>query len=311
MAPTARQAAPPAGVDFLSMASPLYTGSFTLPAGNWALFFETRLQQPKEGGRFNNPRLGVNLTCYNLDKPGSDPAEQFLSMGSKAHEAFAPSANGKGLEPIVGGSGTITNKSNWSLFKDSLYNAGLDSGVAVNDLSVLDGIWVVTAQEPEPEERKGFATATGEVEAGGNKVPGKIPVVVSIIEGGKPWEGGGGVPEAEAPKAKVQPGKPAPKAPPARVAAPPVAAAADAEDEDAVKAAAVNAIGTILADARYAKGCPKLILKTGVFKAVEASEGKAMAQAVASAFFASDDQTSALLGEIGYVLAGTTVKAQE
>lgn len=315
MAPTARTpVAAVGGVDFLSQTSTLYTGSFTLPAGRYALFFETLLQQPKEGARFTNPRLGVELTAYNLDKPGAEPAKQFLSMGSKAHESFAPSVDGKGLEPIVGGSGSVTSKSNWNLFRDSMYNAGLDN-VAVNDLSVLDGLWVETAQEPEPEERAGFKTATGEVDAA-PKAAGKIPVVIAILDGGKPWEGGGGIPDAPAPAkvtkmqpkpattaAKPAPGRPAP--------APAAAAGGDSDDAEAVKMAAVNAIGTVLSDERYVKGCPKLILKTGVFKAVEETEGKPMAQAVASAFFANDAQIKGILEEIGYTLNGNKVEAAQ
>lgn len=321
--PSRKPAAAPVveGVDFLSRNSPLYTGSFVLPAGDWAVWFDLILQQPKEGGRFNNPRLGVRLSCINLDKPNPEaPVEQFLSMGSKAHESFMPSEDGKSLVPIVGGPGTLTNKSNWNLFRDSLYNAGLDDGIMTNDFSLLDGIWLTTGQEAEPEERKGFGgSETGEVaQSGGNKGNGKIPVVIAIIEGGKPWEGGGGLPaEAAAPaKPAARPGvkaaapaaKPAPAARPASTRAPVAAPAADAGDEDAVTAAAVNAVGVILADEKYTNGVPKLILKTGVFKAVEKSDGKEMAQAVTEAYFKTDEAMVGLLDQIEYQLVGTTVK---
>lgn len=324
MAPaTTRRPAPvttvaPEGVDFLSRVSPLYTGSFTLPAGDWAIWFDLMLQQPKEGSNFNRQRLGVRLSCYPLDKPGAEPTEQFLSMGSKAHESFLPSENGKSLVPVVGGPGTMTNKSNWNLFRDSMYNAGLPDGVMSNDLTVIDGIWLTTAQEAEPEERKGFGgTETGEVAQTANRAGGKIPVAIAIIEGGMPWEGGGGLPEAKpatrpgpkptpAPSARPTPAaRPAP-ARPAAVAAPPPA---DTGDEDAVTTAAVNAVGAMLGEEKYANGIPKLILKTGVFKAIEKSEGKEMAQAVAEAYFKTDDLMVSLLEQIGYTLAGTTVKA--
>lgn len=311
------------GVDFLSRNSPLYTGSFVLPAGDWAVWFDIIVQQPKENSTFNKSRLGVRLSCINLDKPNAEaPVEQFLSFGSKAHESFMPSEDGKSLVPIVGGPGTLTNKSNWNLFRDSLYNAGLDDGILTNDFSVLDGIWLTTGQEAEPEERKGFGgSETGEVaQTGGNKGNGKIPVVIAIIEGGKPWEGGGGLP-AEAPAAPAKPAaravpgrpvaapaKPAPAARPAPARVPVAAPATDAVDEDAVTAAAVNAVGTILGDEKYANGCPKLILKTGVFKAVTTSDGKAMAQAVTDAYFKTDDLMVALLDQIDYQLVGTTVK---
>ena len=320
--PSRKPAAPATeGVDFLSRNSPLYTGSFVLPAGDWAVWFDVILQQPKEGARFNQPRLGVRLSCINLDKPNPEaPVEQFLSFGSKAHESFMPSEDGKGIVPIVGGPGTLTNKSNWNLFRDSLYNAGLDDGILTNDFSVLDGIWLTTGQEAEPEERKGFGgSETGEVaQQGGNRGNGKIPVVIAIIEGGKPWEGGGGMP-AEAPATPKAATRPAPKAAAAPAARPttaarpapraPVAApAADAGDEDAVTAAAVNAVGVILADEKYANGVPKLILKTGVFKAIEKSDGKEMAQAVTEAYFKTDEAMVGLLDQIEYQLVGTTVK---
>lgn len=315
---------PPAaeGVDFGSRQSSLYTGGFTLPAGDWAVWFDLMLQQPRAGSTYTNPRLGVRLSCYPLDKPNSEPTEQFLSMGSKAHESFMPSESGKSLVPIVGGPGNLTNKSNWNLFRDSLYNAGLPEGIFSNDLSVLDGIWVTTAQEAEPEERKSFGGAeTGEVAQQNNKVPGKIPVVIAIIEGGMPWDGGGGIPEA--PKAVAKPGpravappagRPAPapatRPAPSRPAAAAPAESADAGDADAITAAAVNAIGTVLGDERYANGCPKLILKTSVFKLIEKSDGKDMAQAVTNAYFATDAAMAGLLGQINYKLEGTTVKPE-
>lgn len=317
MAPIARRPAPVAaaseGVDFLSRTSSLYSGSFVLPAGDWAIWFDLMLQQPKENSSYSNPRLGVRLSCVPLDRPNAEPTEQFLSMGRKAHESFLPSENGKSLVPVIGGPGTLTNKSNWNLFRDSMYNAGLPEGIMSNDLSVLDGIWVTTAQEAEPEERKGFGGAeTGEVQQQ-NRGTGKIPVVIAIIEGGAPWEGGGGLPEATAPKAAVRPGPKAAAAPVARPAAKPApvraaAAPAEAVDEDAVTTAAVNAVGAILGEEKYAAGIPKLILKTSVFKAIEKSDGKEMASAVTEAYFKTDELMAGLLEQIGYTLAGTTVK---
>lgn len=311
MAPTTRRPATPAatgGVDFGSLHSSLYSGSFTLPEGDYALFFETMMQQPKEGSNMK-ARLGVKVSAYPLDKPGAEPLEQFLSMGSKAHESFQPSENGKGLSPVVGGPGTLANSSNWNLFRDSLYNAGLPVGIFSDDLSVLDGVWAHTAQIPEPEERKGFASnaATSEVEQPQRRGNAKIPVVTEILDGGKPWEGGGGLPEAKPTTAAAKPGPKAVAARPAPAAAP---AAEAGTDEEAVKVAAVNGISSVLGQDKYAASCPKLILKTGVFKAVTDSEGKEMAQAVTNAFFTKDDDLNAILEELGYVLQGTTVKPQ-
>lgn len=324
--PARRAAAPAApvveGVDFLSRASSLYTGSFTLPAGDWAIWFDLMLQQPKEGSTYSNPRLGVRLSCVALDRPDDTPVEQFLSMGRKAHESFMPSEDGKSLVPVVGGQGNLTNKSNWSLFRDSLYNAGLDEGIISNDFSVLDGIWVTTSQEAEPEERKTFGGAeTGEVQQA-NRGNGKIPVVIAIIEGGKPWEGGGGMPAAApaapaAPKGRPAPARaaaPAPKAAPARTAparaaAPaPAAVEAEAGDSEDVTTVAVSALGEVLGEERYAAGIPKLILKTSVFKLIEKGSGKEMANAVTEAYFKTDALMVGLLEQIGYTLVGTTVK---
>lgn len=314
MAPTRRPATPtPAGVDFGSMHSPIYSGSFVLPEGDYALFFETKMQQPK-GGTNYKARLGVMVLAYPLDKPGVEPVEQFLSMGSKAAESFQPSENGKGLTLVVGGPGTLPTSSNWNLFRDSLYNSRLPVGIFSDSLETLDGIWVHTTQVPEPEDRKSFASsqATSEVEQPKRQGSSKIPVVTEILDGGKPWEGGGGIPEA-APAAalKAGPWAVAPKVAPARPVPARQAAAASAGDED-TKDVAVNAIVGVLTDAKYANGCPKLILKTSVFKAIEASNGKEMAQAVASEFFpnGNDAPLSDLLDEIDYQLAGTTVKAK-
>lgn len=311
----ARKVAAPAssGVDFGSLASPIYTGGFVLPEGRYALFFDVILQQPREGSTFNKVRLGVDISAVPLDKPDAEPFKQFLSMGSKAHESFAPSEDGKGLTPIVGGPGNLTTKSNWNLFRDSMYNAGLPVGVFTDSLTTLDGIWVQTGLMAEPEERKGYAASnTGEAQQEQRSGNNKIPVVVEILDGGKPWEGTGGMPDAPAAPAKKAA---APKAAPAAVrtapkAAPAAAPAGDAGDEEAVKMAAVNAIGGVLSDAKYAATCPRLILKTGVFKAVTETDGKEMAQAVTNAFFTDDDSLTALLGEIGYTLVGNAVKPQ-
>lgn len=323
----AAAAAAPKGVDFGSMNSPVYSGSFTLPEGDWAVWFDIIIQQPKADAKFKQERLGVRLTCVNLNKPGAEPVEQFLSMGSKAMESFLPSEDGKSLVPVVGGPGNMTNKSNWNLFRDSLYNSGLPVGIFSDSLAVLDGIWVHTAQEPEPEERKGYAqSSTGEAaqEGGGQKQLGKIPVVTAILDGGEPWNGGGGMPDAApaAPTPKASPARAAAPAPaakaaparpgPARAAAPaPVAedvAEGDASDPDAVMTAAVNAITDVLTQDKYKASCPKLILKTSVFKIVGERDGKDMAQAVTNTYFNDDESLVGILDQLDYTLSGTAVK---
>lgn len=314
-------------VDFLSPESPIYVGGFTLPEGTYAVLFQTMLNQPKETSTFKQPRLGVQLTCTPIEvndgvatRTGPD-VQQFLSMGSSAHKAFMPSEDGKGLEPIPGGSGSLTNKSNWALFRDSLLSAGVDPGVVSSDLSTLDGIWVETGQEAEPEERKGFKrnAKTGDEtepvdappESRGN---GKIPVVVSVVEGGKPWEGGGGIPEAEetpakpapkvAPKAVAKPiaGKVAPKVAPKVVAKP--APADEGDPAEAAQAAAAEVLG----QERYAKSIPRLVFKTQVLTYVKENYGEEMEGAVKETYFDLDEGLAELLAACDRQLVGTAIK---
>lgn len=325
----AAPAASGGSVDFLSPESQIYVGGFTLPEGRYAVLFNTKLNQPKDGAKFKLPRLGVELTCSPIEEDGSRTGAdmtQFLSMGTYAHKAFMPSEDGKGLEAIPGGAGTLTNKSNWALFRDSLLSAGVDPGILSGDFSVLDGIWVETGQEAEPEERKSFKrnAATGDeteaAEAGAdenrtdeNRTGGKIPVVVAIVEGGKPWEGGGGIPEGRvaapakvAPKAAVKPvaGKVAPKVAPKPAPKP----AAPAADEGDPSEAAMAAAGEVLGQARYEKSIPRLVFKTQVLTYVKENFGAEMEEAVKDAYFASDEGLAELLTACDRQLVGTAIK---
>lgn len=296
---------PSSGVDFLALHSAVYSGRFVLPEGQYALFFETTLQQPKEGSAFTKERLGVKVLAYPLDKPGAEPMEQFYSMGSKAHLSFLPSDDAKGLQPVVGGPGTITNKSNWFVFFRELYNAGLPEDLATNDLSILDGIWVQTGQIPEPEERSSFQSDTAEVQTQTNRTPGKIAVVTEILDGGKPWEGGGGMPEAKGKKAApATKAKVAPKA--AVVEDEEEAEETTEEGDDAVRDAAINAVAEILGESP--KGVPKLILKTKAARVIQEKNDKATSEAAIKKFFANDAALADFLGQLDYVISGTQVK---
>lgn len=313
------------------LAPGFYTGGFQLPPGRYAMEHIVMMHNPiKDNGQkaWKNDALGVMLYAYSLDKPGTEPHEQFLSLGSKAHLSFVPSADGKGLEPIPGGASTGAPKlTNWGIYFKSLQDCGLVEGViAAHDISGLDGIWVVTDLVPEPEERKGFARNATTSEAAEEpqeerKGSGKTVIVTEIIEGGKPWEGGGGFPDATvappappAPPAAraAAPARPAPAAvgpravPPARPAVQPPAAAPAASQDD-VMAAASAGVTEVLSDPANANGCAKLKVRTGAFKYVKATYGDEMAQAVTALFDSGDDVVNAVLGPLGYKVSGINV----
>lgn len=304
-----------------------YAGGFTLPEGQYALELDVRMHAgTKADGTPSGPqRLGVMLTAHPL--AGGDPSSQFLSMGTNAHQSFAPNpTTGKGVVPVPGGPGANpNNKTNWFLFLKSLYDCGLPKGIFTNDLTTIDGIWVQTQNIPEPEERKGFGTAkTGEADADkkDERKPGLVPIVSEILDNGKPWEGSGGfdfapaapaaVPVRKGPIAVASSARPAvaapkvaPKRPVAAAAPAPVVEAAAEGDED-VMTAAINGATAVLE--KNPAGVSKLLMRTGTFKAVNEAAGPDMAQAVIDTFFGSDDDLNTVLGQLGYGVVGTTIK---
>lgn len=306
-----------------------YSGGFNLPEGDHCLFFDVRMHAgTKQDGTPAGPeRLGIMLHAYSIGPDGtlkSDEAvEKFLSMGTKAHQTYCPDpdsadANGwcKEVSLVPGGPGQQpNNQTNWGLFLKSLYDCAMPKGTFTNSLTTIDGVWVHTQNVPEPEDRKGFGAATGEVEQQVRKA-GTIPIVTAILENGKPWEGGGGLKAAAAPvagpKPKVAAGpkpgpKAAPKAGPRPVAPAPVAAVetGEAMDDDAVRAAALNGIAEVLGAAP--KGVLKLVLRTGTFTKIKEKEGEEMAKQVAESIFADDTVLAGLLGEVGYKIAGASI----
>lgn len=342
MPPVRRAAAPPpppksgGSVDF--GASSFYAGGFDLPPGQYALEFTLALVQRTNaaGQQVGAPSLRAVINAYPLQ---GGPAHQFsIGLGGKAHESFMPSEDGKGLEPVPGGpSVSVTDKSNWALFRKSMLDCGMPEGVLTNDLSVIDGTWVQTDLVPEPEERKGFRSggATGESamqQQEGQRASGsgKIPIVVEILEGGKPWEGTGGLPAEEgqalieaapAPKASVRrtptavapaarPASPAAAARPAarRAAAPPPPAQEVAELSDEVKTAAINGMSVVLE--KNPAGCTRVQLRTGTFSAISGSEGQEMANEVLNTVFGDDETLGLILGELGYALQGAGLAAR-
>lgn len=320
------------------------TGGFNVPEGDYALRFETMMYAAPAGP--NRPsraeRLGIMITYFPMHGDSwGEPMHKFLSMGSKAHESFMPHPEtGKGIvRRPDGAGGQLTGKSNWGIVLDSMYQAGMPKGVFQNDVTVIDGIWVHVQSIPEPEERKGFAkNQTAEVEQEERQGGGMIPVITALLDGGKPWEGGGGLPDGAeqvpsvpaprgqalapvAPKPAARPvAKPAAVAPkavapkpaagPKRVAPAPVAAPEPAEstDEDLAMAAS-NAVTAVLSDDKNAAGMRKLDLRMQTFKQFENDEqSQATATAVINTYFSSDDNLNVILGPLGYVCAGGQIK---
>lgn len=284
----------------------IYGGGFTLPEGDYAMYFDVQMfaGTKQDGSPAGPARLGVMLTAHPL--AGGDPVTQFLSMGSKADQSYAPDPeNGKGVVAVAGGAGgVLNNKTNWFLFLKSLYDCGLPAGVFDNDFTTIDGIHVHTQSIPEPEDRKGFGSSrTGDQEE--NRANKTIPVVTAILDSGKPWEGTGGVPAAKTGPTGVV-GKKAPAAAPK--AAPKAAAKAPAApavelDADDLKAQAQTAAAGVLE--KNPGGCAKVVLRTGVFKAIK---DEALGNVVLETFFKDDATLNGLIGDLGYTVAGMMVK---
>jgi len=325
MAITPRRPAAPAvqKVKFLDM-NAYAGGNFDLPEGRYAIYFDFRFHAyTKQDGTKGQENLGTMLTCYPLTPDGGvgEPLEHFLSLGRKAKDAVMPNAEdgGKSLVAIPGGTGTLSRNTNSHLFFRSLLDAGMPPEFSdVDDLTQIDGVWVQTKNILEPEERKGYGkTGTGEVEEQQrNQTPQKIPTVVEILEGGAPWEGGGGLPEA--PKAKAAPAaRPAARpaaAAPARPTAVrrPVPVPEPEPEEEAVSedtAGAIrDAMGAVLSIAKNAKGMPRMTLRMEAFKEIKKTLGEEGQQALATMFEEDADGVAALLGELGYGIVGNQVK---
>lgn len=312
----------------------LYTAGSRVPEGNYALEFLVCMhagENKQTGQPFGPPRLGVMVTFYPINETGQligEAIQKHYGMGTNAHESFAPDPEtGKTVVPVPGGKfSTLMGSTNWSLLRKSLKDC--DPAVAsLGDLSEMDGVWAHIQNVPEPAERKDFGAKTGEAAAQQGDQPkgsGTVPVVSEILEGGKPWEGGGGLPTEEAPKAAAKPapkavvGKPGAKAPvkpavtaakpgakaPAKAAAAPVQEA----DEDA-GALAISLIGAQLEKVMDAEGnflgLKRLKLRTEVFKAAGAN-----ANAVMEAGFKDDDTLSGMLNALGYKVEGNEILPQ-
>jgi hypothetical protein len=306
MATPIRKAAPAAaGFNLGDMSA--YSSGGGIPEGDYVwtdLTIEMFQPTKMDGTKVGPAKLACKIVMVPLG--GGEAREQHYSLGTNAHQSWQPNPEtGKGIVAVPGGPGTPPNAStNWAVLVKSLFDSGLPQGILNDDLSVLEGMHVHMANVPEPEERKGFVSKTGE--AGEMQGPKTIAVVTEIKDDGKPWEGTGGIPEA-APTPK---GKPAPAAAtlPAtqtRVAAPaPAASASPSEDTETT---AIAGISSVLEDPKHAKGVGKLILRTSTFKAVSTSNGQEAAQKVINTYFNSDDSLNGILNLLGYKVSGAQV----
>lgn len=315
MAVTRRTAtpAPPApvvadGVDFLNLG--FYSGGFTLPPGKY-VWTDVSIRMYKHEKSTQPERLGALITMI----PLADPKEankhlQFYSFGSSADKSYQPNATGKGILPIPGAAaGGLNQSTNWAILLKSLLDAGLPPGVATNDVSVFEGIWVDMALIDEPVERASFVSNTAE-SAGQERKPNKIAVVREVLDGGKPWEGSGGWPDQPvifsddaAPLIPAAAPRVNGAATPAPVAQRPAATTTSADVD--VLNAAVNGISNVLE--KNANGITRLLLKNSTFSGVKAAQGEPMAAAVIANFFDDANGLSTVLGMVGYKLSGVQV----
>ena len=163
----------------------MYSGGVFLPDGKYCVYYDVMMYQPtdqKTGAPKGKSNLGVMISFYPLANPVEDAKiQKFYSMGQKADESYAPNPEtGKGIVAVPGAKGqNLNDKTNWMMWLNSMEQSGLPKGVFTNDISVCDGMWVYVTSVDEPEERKGFQSATGEVQALDRK-PAKIPVVSGI-----------------------------------------------------------------------------------------------------------------------------------
>lgn len=307
-----------------------YSGGAGIPEGRYACYFDSIFHQYEktDGSKAGPEFLAIRVAAYALEAPDEEPRLGYYGMGRKAILSFMPNPDdeGKSLLAVPGGPATSMNDStNWNLFRKSMLDCGMPPGTLTNDLRAIDGVWLHIVHIPEPEERKGFgAAATGEAQPEPRRNQ-TIAVCGEILDGGKPWEGGGGIPEAKpAASTKIarMPTRPGPKAPPAApppgvaarapgraparpaAAPPPPAVESPAADEDLLSAAQ-NAAASVIETSP--NGIAKLVLRTGVFKAATKVSGDEVANAVLETYFTDEAALNTLLGTLGYVVDGTKV----
>lgn len=331
MSPVRRAAAPPPppqesgeALDIFNLQS--YYGGKTIPEGDYAIEFVAKEGQSTNamGQAVGKPRVGVELVLYPLQ--GGDPIDKFLSLGSKALASWVPNSTGKGFAKRAGGPGLPpTNKSNWVVFLNSLIQCGLPiDQLKGNDFSALDGLWAHIKEMPEPEERKMFKTQAATGESAGEqgddepKGNGLVPTCLEILEGGKPWEGGGGFTTAPA-AAPARPAAAAPRrapaAAPATVAAPvarraPVSAPPPppVEEGESVEDAALQCISDAILESP--KGIKRMKLRMRVHEIALAKYDEQTATDIVNGFVANETALANVLGSIDYKISGAGPQAE-
>ncbi len=304
----------------------MYSGGAFIPEGQYIVVHNVVIHQPtkKDGTAAGKSNLGVMVDFYPMANPTEEAKlQKFYSMGQKADESFAPNPEtGKGIIPIPGAKGsTLNDSTNWMMYLHHFYQSGLPEGVFTNDISVLDGAWIYLKLVDEPESRKNMQSNMREV-AEERKIQ-KVPVVSEILEGGEPWNGGGGFSAAPATPAPVaaRPVVVAPKAAAKPVVAtrpvasrvatapapPPVAVNGTADSED-LRAIAIKHVGDVIGT--KPNGLPRIMLRTETLNRIAKDKGEDMANQVIATYFEAEGAAllASLVGELGYQVAGPTIK---
>lgn len=292
-------------VDFGDPESDVYSQSFDLPEGDYVWSdIDVRMWSGFNAEKSQNatPRLGVMITVVPLKQPDAEPRMVFYSMGTKAAESFAPDPDtGTGIIATGQGTGKLPPNTNWIILIKSLLSAGLPKGIFTNDVSVFKGLHAHMALVPEPAERGSYKAATGEApEQEEKKYARSISIVTEILDGGKPWEGTSaarkpnGAPKPTIVKSVAKVNQPEP--------------VAEAEDED-VKTAAMGSFAEVISKNPPNKPLTKAMFRVNVSKEViKTYSDQDMVDAVASTYLDNEEALGALLGELGYHVAGLMIK---
>lgn len=285
-----------------------YVSGGGLPEGDYCLMFKFKLHQPmdrKTNQARGEKRLGVMITAYDLNNIAAEPKEEFYSMGSKAHLSYCPDPEtGMKIMAIPGApAASFYQDTKWQMFLEELYNSTLPDGVFEDDLTAINGIHVHLHPIPEPaswsEIRKGAQVS--EAAMAGQQVnskPQMVAVPTMILDGGKPWEGTGGIPK-EAKTAHGANGK-AVAAAAASAPKPEDGAGGDDPSDDELLDLGSQAVTAILATPGNADGMPKAKLKTDCFEWATREYEPDVVTAMMDLLFGNADNLSAVLGELGY-----------
>lgn len=271
-----------------------YAGGFSIPEGNYVVNHEGMLYKPEKSE--GEARLGVMVTFSPAD--GGEDKTKFFSMGSNAKKAFMvdPDSDGKCFMEVPGseGTGNLPDSTNWSLYLQSIYNAGMPEDHFVASLEAIDGITVHIQEVPEPKGRASFAKNTGDAEEGPRR-ENKVPIVTEVLVA--PW-----IEEEEKPKKGA-----APAAKPTLVKGKAKAEVVEEEEEEAEEEGDVDiadAATSIVTDLLTASpdGLAKLKIRTGVLSAAKKKHDEETADKIIAHLFQTKDGLDKALAAVGYKL---------